>query len=64
MSSLAGIVKQIAVATTGKTVCVELICANAYDAQIVSDDITSRLKIDKVFSLVCQVGPEVPERVT
>lgn len=62
--SLADIVKQIAVSTAGRTVCVELICEDAYGAQIVSDDIKSRLQTDKVFSLVCKVGAEVPERTT
>jgi hypothetical protein len=64
MSNLAGIVKQIAVGTEGRTVCVELICSDAYGAQVLSDDITSRLKTDRVFSLICKVGAEVPESAT
>lgn len=59
-----GIVKQIAVGTAGHTVHLELICLDAYGAQVIADDIRSRLQTDRVFSLICKVGSEVPERAT
>lgn len=63
MSNLAGVVKQIAVATEDRTVIVELICDNAYGAQVLSDDIVSRLKTDKVLSLIVKVGATVDSGV-
>lgn len=59
MSNLANIVKQIAVGADGKTVCVELICADEYGAQILCDDITSRLKTDRVLKLTVKCGAEI-----
>ena len=57
--NIAQIVKQIAVSAEDNTVCVELICSDAYGAQVLSDDITSRLKIDHVLSLIVKVGATV-----
>lgn len=59
MTSLAGVVKQIAVATDAETVIIELICGDAYGAQVLSDDIVSRLKVDHVLSLIVKVGATV-----
>jgi hypothetical protein len=56
MSNLAGIVKQIAVATEAETVILELICGDVYGAQVLHDDIASRLKTDRVLSLIVKVG--------
>jgi hypothetical protein len=59
MSNLAGIVKQIAVATEAETVILELICGDVYGAQVLHDDIASRLKTDRVLSLIVKVGGKV-----
>lgn len=63
VSNLAGVVKQIAVATDQETVIIEPICDNAYGAQVLSDDIVSRLKTDKVLSLIVKVGATVESGV-
>ncbi len=59
MIDIAQIVKQIAVSAEDRTVVVELICSDPYGAQVLSDDITSRLKIDQVLSLIVKVGATV-----
>lgn len=60
MSNLAGIAKQIAVATEEETVFIELICGDAYSAQVLGDDIASRLKTDHVLALIVKVaGAEI-----
>lgn len=59
MSMLPGIVKQIAISVEEKTVFIELICANNYAAQVLNDDLTSRLKTDQVLSLIVKVAAKV-----
>lgn len=59
MSNLAGTVKQIAVSAEEKTVFIELICAGNYEAQVLADDITSRLQTDQVLSLIVKVAAKV-----
>ncbi|HYM31849.1 MAG TPA: hypothetical protein VEU47_11140 [Candidatus Cybelea sp.] len=56
MSKFCGVVKQIAVTTDDRAVVIELICTDAYAAQVLSDDIVSRLKCDHVLSLIVKVG--------
>lgn len=58
-ADLTRVVKQIAVSADERTVVVELICDDAYGAQVLSDDIISRLKIDRVLSLIVKVGATV-----
>jgi len=54
--NIAQIVKQIAISAEDQVVVVELICSDAYGAQVLSDDIISRLKCDHVLSLIVKVG--------
>lgn len=56
VSSLAGTVKQIAVSAEDETVLVELICHDAYGAQVLADDVISRLKTDGALKLTVKVG--------
>jgi hypothetical protein len=59
VSNLAGVVKQIEIATEGNVVAIELICGDAYAAQVLSDDLVSRLKTDHVLSMIVKVGAVV-----
>lgn len=56
MRNLADIVKQVAVATEDRTVSIELVCNDAYSAQVLGDDIASRLKTDHVISFIVKVA--------
>ena len=59
MSHLPGIVKQVAVRTDEETVVIELICTDTYAAQVLKDDIVSRLRTDQGLSLIVKVDAEV-----
>jgi len=59
MTNIAQIVKQIAVSAKDRTVVIELICSDAYGAEVLREDITSRLVNDRVLSVIVKVGATV-----
>lgn len=61
MSKLQGVVRQMAVGIEGATVTIELICADAYGAMVLNDDIVSRLKSDGALSLSLRAGAVLEE---
>lgn len=61
MSKLQCVVRQMAVGIDGDTVTIELICADAYGALVLNDDIVSRLKADGALSLSLRVGSVLEE---
>jgi hypothetical protein len=55
-SSLTGIVTQVASSIDGNTVVLELICTDDYAAQIVLDDVRSRLTSADGLRMTLRVG--------
>ncbi|MBR0871171.1 hypothetical protein JQ633_12440 [Bradyrhizobium tropiciagri] len=56
-SSLAEIAKSIAVSVKRETVLIELICTDAYGAQVLCEDIQSRLTSGRGLSLAVDAEP-------
>lgn len=56
MSSLSGVVKQIAIDRRAEVGRVELICSDVYVAKVLQDDLVSRLEIDRSLALNCTVA--------
>lgn len=50
--------KQLAVSVVKNVVTVEIICSDAYEARVVADDITERMKAGDGFSLNVKGPPQ------
>jgi hypothetical protein len=59
VSDLKGIVTEIAVSIEESTVTIELICADAYAAEVLCDDIVSRVSSGGGLQLNVRATPKV-----
>lgn len=57
MTSLNGVVTRMAASIEDKTVVIELICADAYAAQVVYEDVVARANSDEGLTLKLKVKP-------